>query len=103
MRTTLLMLAGLLPVAGAIGGPEQAPAPRPVDARFAPYSPDPDHAWNRLHRALFVREAADGSRHAHTTDPLLYRGSSKLLLAGERHRDAIARLDAFLAGRADQQ
>src|SRR4051794_2088247 len=103
MRITLALLVGLLPLAAAIGGPAQAPAPRPVDPRFAPYSPDPDHAWNRLHQALFVREAADGSRHVHTTDPLLYRGSSKFLLTGERHRDAVARLDAFLAGRADRQ
>ncbi len=101
MRITLALLVGLLPLAAAIGGPAQAPAPRPVDARFGPYSPDPDHAWNRLHQALFVREAADGSRHAHTTDPLLYRGSSTFL-TGERHRDAVARLDTFLAGRADQ-
>jgi hypothetical protein len=72
------------------------PAKPPSD-RFAPYATDPDHLWNRLHRALFVRVAADGSRHIHSIDPLLYRGST-FLLEGEPHRLAASLLDEFLLG-----
>lgn len=94
MRVPLAILVSLLPLAMATGGPEVAPPPRPVDARFLPYAPDLNHPWNRLHRALFVRDGRDGRRHAHITDPLLYRGGS-FLFAGESHREAVALLDAL--------
>jgi hypothetical protein len=74
-----------------------APAPRPIDARFAPYSPDPNHPWNRLHQALFLRHAADGGRFIHSTDPLLYRGGT-FLLVGEPHLRAAQLLDEFAVG-----
>lgn len=93
MRTALVTLAAALPLAAA-AGPDVAPPPRRIDARFAPYAPDPDHPWNRLHRALFVRETRAGGRRAHTTDPLLYRGGS-FLFAGDSHRQAVALLDGF--------
>src|SRR5581483_3881113 len=88
------LLAGRAP-----GGPE-APAPRPADSLSAPYAPDPDHPWNRLHRALFVRQTADGARVTHSTDPLLYRGGT-FLLEGESHRRAVALLDDLLARLGD--
>lgn len=91
------LLAGMTPGSGS----PKDPAARPTDTRLTPYAADPDHLWNRLHRALFVRTAADGRRHAHTTDPLLYRGS-KFLLEGEPHRRAVAVLDEFLAEPADR-
>jgi hypothetical protein len=96
-------IAGLLtdPPPGGGGGVPEGPAVRPTDARFAPYAPDPDHPWNRLHQALFVREAADGSRFVHSTDPLLYRGG-RFLLEGEPHRRAVTLLDQFLAGPGDR-
>src|SRR3954454_10492463 len=94
MRTTLAILTGILSLATVIGGPVPAPPPRPIDARFAPYSSDPDHPWNKLHRVLFVREAREGGRRVHTTDPLLYRGGS-FLFAGESHRQAVTILDKF--------
>ena len=71
MRIISVMLGVLIPLL-AIG--DQAPAPRPIDGRFAPYSTNREHPWNRLHQALFVREAKEGGRRVHTTDPLLYRG-----------------------------
>jgi hypothetical protein len=89
-------LAGRAP-----GGPPVAPAPRPIDSRFAPYAADPDHPWNRLHQALFVRHAADGGRRVHTTDPLLYE-SGTFLLAGESHRRVVTLLDQFLARPGDR-
>ncbi len=99
MRITkpLAIFVCLLPLPAVIGGPSVAPPPRAIDARFAPYSHDPDHSWNRLHQALFVREA--GGRRVHTTDPLLYRGGT-FLLEGESHRKALAALDRFLGDRA---
>jgi hypothetical protein len=78
------------------GGPPTAPTPRKIDARFAPYSEDPGHPWNQLHRALFVRESPSGARVVHTTDPLLYRGGTHLLV-GEPHDRALRLLDRFNA------
>ena len=94
MRITLALLTSILSLAAAIGGPDLAPPPRPIEARFAPYSSDRDHPWNKLHRVLFVREAREGGRRVHTTDPLLYRGGS-FLFTGESHRQAVAILDTF--------
>src|SRR5262249_12088351 len=96
MRTRLARVHLLLPA--ALGGLLTTPTPaaEPPDPRFAPYSPDADHPWNRLHQALFVREAKDGTRLIHTTDPLLYRGGA-FLLVGEPHRRAVGLLDEFLA------
>lgn len=68
----------------------------PPDPRFTPYADDPDHPWNRLHEALFVRTDQQGMRRVHTVDPLLY-GGGRHLLEGEPHRRAIEALDAFLA------
>ena len=68
----------------------------PSDAQLAPYSPDPDHLWNRLHRGLFLRTAPDGSRRVHSTDPILYRYGT-FLLEGESHSRAVALLDEFLS------
>jgi hypothetical protein len=97
------VIAGLLTGAAPSGGgegreePATRPATQPPDARLAPYAPDADHLWNRLHQALFVREAVDGSRRIHSTDPLLYRGG-RFLFEGEPHRRAITLLDQFVAG-----
>lgn len=94
MRSTITS-ALLLSICLLIGAPTNGEPPAP-DARLAPYSADPDHPWNRLHQALFVRTASDGAKHAHTKDPLLYTGGNKFLLDGEPHRRAVAALDEFL-------
>jgi len=61
------------------------------------YDPDPAHLWNRLHEALFVRTASDGSRYGQDElDPLLWP-KSKYLLAGEHHKRVLGLLDEFLA------
>jgi hypothetical protein len=95
----------LLALAAVTGGLLAGPAPggggsEGAAARLAPYATDPDHLWNRLHRALFVREV-DGGPRVHRTDPLLYRGGT-FLLEGEPHRRAVALLDQFLAGPGDR-
>jgi len=61
------------------------------------YDADPNHLWNRLHRALFVRTTADGGEFGiDQLDPLLWYRSTHLL-EGPSHENAIAVLDEFLA------
>lgn len=61
------------------------------------YDANSTHLWNRLHGALFIRTAADGTRYGQDElDPLLW-AKSKYLLAGERHKRVVAVLDEFLA------
>jgi len=100
MKTTCIGMlsawATLMGIAIAFAAePEAAP-----EARFAPYSAEPDHPWNKLHRALFLRELG-GRRLIHKTDPLLYRGGT-FLFAGESHRQAVMALDQFLAKPAEE-
>jgi hypothetical protein len=48
-------------------GREEATRPRIYDR-------DPDHPWNRLHAALFVRIGPDGKAYGHDRlEPLLWR------------------------------
>lgn len=112
------LIGGVLamPTLGGEDGPEdpaRRPAAQQLDRRFAPYASDEDHLWNRLHQTMFVREAPDGSRRVHSTDPLLYPGITRnvngelifgsfFLLEGEPQHRAIALLDQFLAESGDQ-
>ena len=44
------------------------------------YHPDPQHLWNRLHDALFVRVGTDGVEYGRDRiEPLLWRRSTHLL------------------------
>src|SRR5262245_3160835 len=90
----LPVIAGCLTIL-MVAKADDKPVARASDPRFTPYSTDSDHLWNRLHQALFVREA-DGRRYIHSLDPLLYRGGT-FLLEGESHRRALTLLDQFLA------
>jgi len=66
------------------------------------YSADPNHIWNRLHRALFVRTAPDGKEYgADQLDPLLW-ANTKFLLEGSSHERAVNALDEFLAKHAEK-
>jgi hypothetical protein len=98
MRGKAMLAAAAL---AAIAAAMAAIARGPSDARLAPYATDPDHLWNQLHAALFVRTATDGTQHVHTTDPLLYRGGT-FLLEGASHRRAVTLLDQFLAGHGER-
>ncbi len=61
------------------------------------YDPDPNHLWNRLHQALFVRTTSDGTEYGFDQlDPLLW-SRSKHLLEGASHKKAVKVLDEFLA------
>jgi len=74
-------------------------APRPP--QLAPYDPRPDHPWNRLHRALFVRTGADEQESTHEVDPLLYT-TSRYPLDEPAWGRALAALDEFLGRHAER-
>ncbi len=60
------------------------------------YDTDPQHLWNRLHRALYVRTTPDGQEvGADRLDPLLW-ANTRHLLTGKSHEEAVAVLDEFL-------
>jgi hypothetical protein len=65
---------------------DETPASRPTH-----YHADPEHLWNRLHEALFVRGAFGQDR----LEPLLWT-SSKHLLEERSHTRAMAVLEEFL-------
>jgi len=93
------LAATLLAPAPAFTVPPDAPGERP--ALVAPFDPRPDHPWNRLHRALFVRTGADGRESAHEVDPLIWGNTRHPLDEPARGR-GLAALDAFLAGHAER-
>ena len=67
------------------------------------YSVAPDHLWNRLHAAIFVRTIGDRQTTGHdTVDPLLWPNTSHLL-AGKSHTTVIRILDEFLDNRGEKQ
>jgi hypothetical protein len=74
--------------------------PAAPPAKAAPerslYHTDPEHLWNRLHEALFVRVGPDGREYGRDRlEPLLWRGSKHLLEAKSNGR-AEALLKGFL-------
>ena len=77
------------------------PVERPTSGLVI-YDADPNHIWNRVHDVLHVRTSSDGRQYgADDVDPLLWR-STKHLLTGKSHRDAIAVLDEFLSNHAER-
>jgi hypothetical protein len=70
--------------------PENASSDRVV------YDANPDHLWNRLHGALFIRTGPDGHLYGHDRlEPLLWSHSMHLL-NGNDHERAVAVLEEFL-------
>jgi len=66
------------------------------------YDPDPQHLWNRLHRALWVRAGPDGKEYGHDRlDPLLWK-KTRYLLEGKTHQQALAVLDELLAEQGEK-
>lgn len=65
--------------------------------RNAIYDADPDHLWNRMHRAFFERpDSKLPIANSDTVDPPLWPNST-YLQSGDGHREAIAVLDEFLS------
>jgi hypothetical protein len=81
-----------------------APAESPLktESKRSMYDADPNHLWNRLHEALFVRVGPDGGTYGQDRlEPLLWIGS-KHLLEGKSHQRAVAILDEFLKNKGEQ-
>src|SRR3954466_10381741 len=77
--------------------PEQAGVP----SKSSVYDSNPEHLWNRLHRALWVRTSPDGKEYGHDRlDPYLWR-ETRHLLEGDSHKQVIALLDEFLSARGE--
>jgi len=67
-----------------------------TSAEQAVYDRDPEHLWNRLYEALFVRVGPDGGTYGRDRfEPLLWLGS-KHLLQGPSHDCGVKLLDQFL-------
>src|SRR6516164_10907856 len=75
-------------------GPPEPPAKTASERSL--YHADPEHLWNRLHEALFVRVGPDGRTYGRDRlEPLLWLGS-KHLLEEKSHQRAVALLEEFL-------
>lgn len=99
--STFLVVAGaawLVLIGGDGTRGANADSPRAAPTKpVALYDTDPEHLWNRLHSALFVRTASDGTCYGQDElEPLLWP-ASKYLLAGDHHKRVVALLDEFLA------
>lgn len=61
------------------------------------YDPDPAHLWNRLHTVLLIRLDHGGKTIGHDgLDPVVFP-TTKRLLEGPTHAEAVKLLDEFLA------
>src|ERR1039457_118469 len=70
-------------------------APEVADAI---YDPNSAHLWNRLHRAIYVRVAPDGTEYGNDRlDPLLWL-DTKHLRVGPSYQQFIGMLDELSAG-----
>jgi hypothetical protein len=84
----------------APSGPAQAPKKTPSELSL--YHADPEHLWNRLHSAIFVRVGPDGRAYGQDRlEPLLWLGS-KHLLEGPSHKQAVAVLEEFVKNNGEK-
>jgi hypothetical protein len=124
LRTALVVVLGALLLGCSSEPSPQTSASAPPSEQLKPnrkqppaepsgvtiYDPNPNHLWNRLHRALHVRltdlgnaekEQAllpgDQSYHAFELDAFLWPNRSTYLRFGEPHKTALHVLDEFLA------
>lgn len=94
------------PVREIVSHSQTAPSRGPSDQatgseRRGPYAPDPDHIWNRLYRAFYVRVGPDGQEYGYDELDLLVWRSSEHLLTDSSHEQAVALLDEFLSTNAE--
>src|SRR5262252_6675315 len=88
----LCLLAGGVALACFLRSSGPAEPPAKTASEQSLYHADPEHLWNRLHEALFVRVGPDGRTYGRDRlEPLLWLGS-KHLLVGASHDRAIALL-----------
>ncbi|HBI44788.1 MAG TPA: hypothetical protein DDY78_18330 [Planctomycetales bacterium] len=81
-------------------GPAESPAKTSSERSL--YDADPEHLWNRLHEAMFVRVGPDGRAYGQDRlEPLLWAGS-KHLLEEHSNKRAVAVLEEFLKNRGER-
>jgi hypothetical protein len=107
MRTTYAILPVVLLSAGLayaqrarLASPPLGP-PAMTSSEQSMYHAKPEHLWNRLHTAMFVRVGPDG--HAYGQDrlePLLW-GRSKHLLEEKSNKQVVALLEEFLKNKGE--
>src|SRR5579859_4859305 len=84
----------------APSGPAQSPKETPSVLTL--YHANPEHLWNRLRAALFVRAGPDGHGYGQDgLEPLLWEGS-KHLLEGQSHKQAVAVLEEFVKNHGEK-
>lgn len=88
---------------GRAAGPDQPkPASPSNPSKVAIYDADPEHLWNRLYAALYVRTTDDGHSYGQDElDPLLWP-SSTYLLTTPRYEQVLALLNEFLDKRSEK-
>jgi hypothetical protein len=95
MRSAWLVSIGFLACAAGVA----ALAPQ---APCRVYDPDPQHPWNRLHSALFMRVGPDGRVYGEDRLDPLYWETTRHLLTGDSHHTALQTLDEFLSGHGER-
>jgi hypothetical protein len=89
-------VVGFLASAGPVGLADEPSPSRAV------YHADPEHLWNRLYEALFIRVGPDGRAYGQDRlEPLLWR-QSKHLLEERSNKGAIALLEEFLKNKGEK-
>ena len=79
----------------------RAEPPKEAASERSVYHADPQHLWNRLHQALFVRVGPDGRLYGQDRlEPLLWP-QSKHLLEERSHKRAVALLEEFLKDKGE--
>jgi len=66
------------------------------------YDPNPDHLWNRLYAAIFLRiDSSDGRKYGPDLLDILYWTETTHLIVGPSHDRALKVLDEFIAGHGE--
>jgi hypothetical protein len=79
-----------------------AQSPTKTASKQSIYHADPEHLWNRLHEALFVRVGPDDRTYGQDRlEPLLW-GGSKHLLEEPSHKRTVALLEEFLKNNGEK-
>ena len=94
--SNLIIILGLGAVILGIANPSKQETATTAQS-WTVYDPDPNHIWNRLHRALYRRETRDGREYGYDElDPLLWV-TTKYLLNDPANHQALTVLDEFLS------
>jgi len=95
-QTPVCCLAAALSVVGQLASSSPPIAASEPAAEATPYHADPQHLWNRLHEAIFVRIGPDGREYGRDRlDPLLWH-ETEHLLQGPSNDRAVALLQEFI-------